>query len=130
MDCRQFEDAMRAEFANVEVGYWRDLIVSGNWDEVPASQYVDHLRECDNCQTSLWQFFEIRHRIDYTSEPCFHVAYYSADVPARCLDKTLGMYSIATMDQSGHGVVIGLCPWCGVPLPTGASPNTAMSRLR
>jgi hypothetical protein len=42
-------------------------------------------------------------------------------VPNRCLDRGLGLYSVATMDMTGHGVVIAFCPWCGIGLPTGAN---------
>lgn len=112
---------MRVAFAEADADHWRDLITKGAWDQLPASAPFDHLKECDDCQTSLYQFFDIRGRVDYASEPCFHVAYWSAGVPSRCLDKTHGLYSVATMDgKSGHGVVIGFCPWCGVALPTGA----------
>jgi hypothetical protein len=130
MNCRQFEDAMRVEFADADADHWRDLIVKESWDRLPPSAISDHLKECHDCPTSLWQFFAIRHRIDYMFEPCFHVAYYSADVPDRCLDKTHGIFSIATMDQSGHGVVIAVCPWCGVALPTGVNERPIMARLR
>jgi hypothetical protein len=92
MNCRQFEDAMSVEFADADADYWRDLIVKESWDQLPASAYSQHLKEGCDCSTSLWQFFEIRNRIDYASEPCFHVAYYSANVPGRCLNKHLGMY--------------------------------------
>jgi len=112
---------MRVVFADADADYWRDSIVKGNWGPLPASPSFDHLKDCDNCQTSLWQFFDIRGRVNYTTEPCFHVAYHSADVPNRCLDKGLGLYSVATMDKTGHEVVIAFCPWCGIGLPTGAS---------
>ena len=130
MNCRQFEDAMYLEFAEADADRWRDLITKERWDQLPASVYSDHLKECRDCPTSLWQFFQVRGRIDYTSEPCFHVAYYSSNVPDRCLDKIHGMYTVATMDHSGNGVVIAMCPWCGVPLPTGAKDQPTMARLR
>lgn len=128
MTCRQFEDSMRVEFADADADYWRDLIFKENWDQLHLSSYRDHLKSCSNCQTSLWQFFDIRYRVDYTREPCFHVAYYSADVRERCLEKTHGMYSIATMDGSGDGIVITKCPWCGIALPVGASEKPRTSK--
>ena len=113
---------MRVVFEAANAEQWRDRISKENWDDLPASVYTDHLKECNDCQTSLWQFFEIRGRVDYTSEPCFHVAYWSADVPFRCIEIIHGCYSIATFDgKIGRGVVIGFCPWCGVALPTGAN---------
>src|SRR5215472_6239136 len=120
MTCRQFEDAMRVEFADANADYWRELLLKENLDQIPLSLYRDHLKGCNDCQKSLWQFFDIRYRVDYTREPCFHVAYYSADVRDRCLEKTHGMYSIATLDGRGHGIVIAKCPWCGISLPVGA----------
>jgi hypothetical protein len=111
---------MQVVFADADADPWRDLIAKLSWDQLPASAYNDHLKDCNNCQTSLYQFFEIRDRVDYTSEPCFHIAYWSADVPSRCIEKGWNVYSIATMDKSGVGVVIGVCPWCGTALPTGA----------
>jgi hypothetical protein len=129
MTCRQFEDAMRVEFADADANYWRDQIVKESLDRLPSSLYRDHLRRCNDCQTSLWQFFEIRHRVDYTREPCFHVAYYSADVRRRCLEKIHGMYSIATMDKREHGIIIARCPWCGVSLPTGANEKPFTPRI-
>jgi len=29
-------------------------------DQLPFSPYRDHLKSCNDCQTSLWQFFDIR----------------------------------------------------------------------
>ena len=118
---------MRVEFADADADYWRDLILKENLDQLHLSPYRDHLKSCNDCQTSLWQFFDIRYRVDYTCEPCFHVAYYSADVRDRCLEKTHGMYSIATLDGRGHGIVIAKCPWCGVALPVGPNekPHTS-----
>jgi hypothetical protein len=129
MTCRQFEDSMRVEFADADADYWRDLLFKEDWDQLHLSSYRDHLKSCNDCQTSLWQFFDIRYRVDYTREPCFHVAYYSADVRERCLEKAHGMYSISTMDGRGHGIVIGKCPWCGIALPVGATerPRTSNS---
>jgi hypothetical protein len=121
MTCRHFEDSMRVEFADADADYWRELLLKEDWDRLPLSPYREHLKGCDGCQTSLWQFFDIRYRVDYTRQPCFHVAYFSANVRDRCLENTHGMYSIATMDGRGHGIVIGKCPWCGVALPLGAS---------
>jgi len=121
MTCRQFEDSMRVEFADADADYWRDILLKEELDQLPLSPYRDHLKSCNDCQTSLWQFFDIRYRVDYTREPCFHVAYYSADVRDRCLEKAHGMYSIATMEEREHGIIIGKCPWCGISLPVGAT---------
>lgn len=129
MACRQFEDSMRVEFADADADYWRELLLKKNWDQLPLSPYRDHLKACNDCQTSLWQFFDIRYRVDYTREPCFHVAYFSADVRDRCLEKTHGMYSIATMDGREHGIVIGNCPWCGIALPVGATVKPNASKI-
>jgi hypothetical protein len=120
MTCREFEGAMHLVFADADAVHFRDLIVRGYWDELPTSEHFNHLKGCTDCQTSLWWFFDIRNRVDYLSQPCFHVAYFSADIPDRCLDRSLGLYSIATMDKSGNGIVIAVCPWCGVKLQTGA----------
>jgi len=129
MTCRQFEDAMQVEFADADANYWRDLIANEKLDQLHNSLYRDHLRSCSDCQTSLWQFFDIRRRVDYRREPCFHVAYYSADVRDRCLEKIHGMYSIATKDEREHGVIISRCPWCGVDLPLGARQAPVTSRI-
>lgn len=56
MTCRQFEDAMQVEFADVDANYWRDLIANEKLDQLHNSLYRDHLRSCNDCQTSLWQF--------------------------------------------------------------------------
>ena len=129
MTCRQFEDSMRVEFADADAEYWRELLLKENWNQLPLSPYRDHLKACNDCQTSLWQFFDIRYRVDYTREPCFHVAYFSADVRDRCLEKSHGMYSIATTDGRGHGIVIGKCPWCGIALPVGATVRPSASNM-
>jgi hypothetical protein len=120
MTCREFEDAMLVVFADADPEPWRDRIVREHWDDLPNSEHYSHVKDCNDCQTSLWWFLDIRNRVDYLSQPCFHVAYFSADIADRCLDRTLGMYSVATMDKSGNGIVIAVCPWCGVKLQTSA----------
>lgn len=110
---------MEAVFGSVDVDQYRTIIRGERWDELPISECANHLATCSDCPTSLWQFLQIRHLVDYRSQRCFHVAYYSADVPERCLDRHLGMYSIITNRETREGVVIGFCPWCGIGLPTG-----------
>ncbi|MDB5342242.1 MAG: hypothetical protein JWP89_619 [Schlesneria sp.] len=119
MKCRQFEDAMSTYFCSVDDKEWRTLVIAEKWERLPTSDAVEHLATCPDCVTSLLQYLEIRNTVDYHLEPCFHVAYYSADVVDRCLDKSHGMYSIITNRDRGEGIVIGCCPWCGVKLPTG-----------
>jgi len=120
MTCRQFEDAMDITFAFAERDELRAQLINERWDEIPASEQSEHLRQCSDCVQSLLQFLEIRGSVDYRSQPCFHVAYYSADVPDRCLDRHLGLYSVWTSQNTDQSVVIGFCPWCGVRLPTSA----------
>jgi hypothetical protein len=96
---------------------WKRRITREDWDGLPPSEPIAHLTGCNNCQTSLFQFLEVRHFREWRSHPCFHVAYYSADVPERCLDAHLGLYTVHTDREKGHGVVIGFCPWCGIELP-------------
>jgi hypothetical protein len=74
---------------------------------------------------SLLQFFEVQHFLQYEKHPCFHVAYYSADIPDRCLDLQCGMYSIITSAEKGEGIVIGFCPWCGTQLPVGLTSGSS-----
>lgn len=120
MTCREFEDAMSEEFGSVDKTHWQSVIVRGAWDEISHhSTYTDHLVSCDGCVTSLYQFLDVRQWIEYRSQPCFHVAYYSGEVPERCLERHLGLYSIITDRESQTGIVIGFCPWCGVNLPVG-----------
>jgi len=123
MTCRQFEDAMRSEFGSVDREEWKLRITRENWDGLPPSEHIAHLTGCSDCQTSLFQFLDVRHFLEYSSHPCFHVAYYSADVPEHCLDAHLGLYTIITNSEKRHGIGIGFCPWCGIELPTGLSRN-------
>ena len=120
MTCRHFEDAMETEFGSADRDELQTRLVGENWDGMPRSDYIDHLRECSDCVQSLLHFLTIRGSVDYRSQPCFHVAYYSADVPDRCLDRHLSLYSIWTDRNKGESVVIGFCPWCGIGLPTAA----------
>ena len=105
-------------FGAADADQMRDLIVKDQWHLLPPSVVRDHLVSCNDCPQSLWQFLQVRGSLDYRSQPCFHVAYYSADVPERCLDEELGMYAIVTERTKREGIVIGFCPWCGVVLPT------------
>ena len=118
MTCRQFEDSMVEHFSASDEASLRALIVRERWDDMPASSRRDHLAACSDCQQSLLQFLRIRGSVDYTLHPCFHVAYYSAGVPERCLDTRHGTYSIITNPSNQAGIVIGFCPWCGASLPT------------
>lgn len=119
MTCRQFEDGMSEEFGAGDWEKWRPLLIQGAWDKLTRSAFTEHLAQCADCETSIFQFFEVRHLTDYRAQPCFHVAYWSATVPGRCLDRTHGIYSILTDPQQGDGVVIAFCPWCGINLPSG-----------
>ncbi len=110
---------MADHFGAVDADQMRELVVHDQWHMMPTSAVRDHLASCSDCPHSLLQFLQTRGSLDYRSQPCFHVAYYSADVPERCLGKFLGMYDIITDCTKGEGIVIGFCPWCGVVLPTG-----------
>lgn len=121
MTCGQFESAMRVEFGSVDGEEWKDRITRENWDGLPPSEYIVHLVGCSDCQTSLFQFLDVRDFLEYESDSCLHVAYYSADTPERCLDVHLGLYAIITDREKRQGIVIGFCPWCGIRLPTGIS---------
>jgi hypothetical protein len=125
MFCRQFEDSMRKEFGTVDKDVWRRLLIREEWDELPASDHTRHLSTCSDCMQSLLQFFEVQHFLQYEKHPCFHVAYYSADIPDRCLDLQCGMYSIITSAEKGEGIVIGFCPWCGTQLPVGLTSGSS-----
>jgi hypothetical protein len=124
MTCREFEDAMEDHFGSVDANQMRDLIVKDQWHMMPPSAVRDHLASCSDCPQSLLQFLQARGSLDYRSQPCFHVAYYSASVPERCLDKELGMYAIITERTKREGIVIGFSPWCGVVLPTTPTSGT------
>jgi len=103
MTCRQFEDAMRSEFGSVDREEWKGRITRENWDGLPPSEHIGHLTGCDDCQTSLYQFLDVRHFLEYRYHPCFHVAYYSADIPERCLDAHLGQYTIVKNGEKHDG---------------------------
>ena len=114
MKCRDFEDQMSVSYADADAELYRDAMRRDEWDGLPKTKANRHAAVCSDCAGSLWQFFEIRGRVDYHAHPCFHLAYYSSPVADRCIDLTLGWYSI-NLDQSGTvGIVIGYCPWCGV----------------
>ena len=83
-----------------------------------ASDYTAHLVECGDCLTSLFQFLQVRDFVDYQAHPCFHLAYYMAPIPERCLEKTHGEYGIITEYEKRTSVVIGFYPWCGLKLLT------------
>ena len=119
MTCRQFEDGMDSAFTSVEREQLRSLLVSEDWDQLPPSEFSNHLATCSDCVCSLLQYFQARHRMDYHSHPCFHVAFYSAEVREKCLENIHGMYSIITDRGTHEGIVIGYSPWCGISLPTG-----------
>jgi hypothetical protein len=122
MNCRQFEGAMRSEFGSVDRDEWKLRITREDWGGIPPSEQIAHLVGCSDCQTSLYQFLDVRNFLAYESHPCFHVAYYSADTPERCLEiDRFGLYSINT--EKGDRIVIGFCPWCGVTLPTAIRPS-------
>jgi hypothetical protein len=118
MTCRQFEDAMETVFASADRETLRAQLIKERWDEIAAPDQSKHLSECSDCVQSLLQFLEIRGLVDYRLQPCFHVAYYSADVPDRCLDRHFGPYSVWTRKSGDRSIVIGFCPWCGATLPT------------
>jgi hypothetical protein len=118
MTCREFEDAMEDHFRAVDANQMSDVIVRDEWQKLPQSPLRDHLASCSDCSHSLFQFLQIRGSLDYRSQPCFHVAYHSADVRERCLGKDFGIYHIITDREKRQGIVIGFCPWCGVALPT------------
>jgi len=107
---------MRANFGSSNRDEWKDRITRENWEGLPHSEHAVHLAACSDCQTSLFQFLDVRDFLNYESHPCFHVAYYSADIPDRCLDGEGGEYAIITDSKSKAGIVIGYCPWCGIGL--------------
>jgi len=118
---------MRSEVGSAEREGWKSRITRENWDGIPPSEHMAHLIGCDDCRTSLYQYFDVRDFLAYESHPCFHVAYYSAGTPERCLEiDRFGLYLINTGD--GGGIVIGFCPWCGVGLPTAIRPSTKDSQ--
>jgi hypothetical protein len=110
---------MRSQFGFVDRKEWRHRITCENWEDLPTSEHIAHLIGCDDCRTSLWQFLDVRDFVKHESYPCFHVAYYSADTPDRCLSVVLGEYAIVIDSDEERGIVIGFCPWCGINLPTG-----------
>lgn len=110
---------MSSEFGLVNQKEWKSRITRENWDGLALSEHVAHLSGCGDCQTSLFQFLEVRDFLKYSSHPCFHVAFHSADIPERCLDANLGLYAIVTGREKRQGVAIGFCPWCGLELPAG-----------
>lgn len=118
MTCRDFEDSMVEHFAASDDVWLREVVVRERWNDLTASPNHDHLAVCSDCQQSLLQFLRTRGSVDYNLHPCFHVAFYSAEVPERCLDKQHGMYVIITDPSKRGGIVIGFCPWCGTALPT------------
>ena len=112
---------MRLEFGSVDREEWKDRITRENWEGLPPSEHIGHLIGCSDCQTSLFQFLDVRDFLEYESHPCFHVAYYAAETPERCLKTDAGLYAIITDREKRDGIVIGFCPWCGIKLPTGIS---------
>jgi hypothetical protein len=109
---------METVFASADRDALRAQLINERWDEIQASGESEHLSRCSDCVQSLLQFLEIRGRVDYRSQPCFHVAYYSADVSDQCLDRQFGLYSVWMNSDKRKSVVIGFCPWCGKPLST------------
>jgi hypothetical protein len=124
MTCREFEDGMRTQFGSVDRDEWKNRITRERWAGLRPSENIAHLIGCSDCQTSLFQFLDVRDFLKYESHPCFHTAYYSADTPDRCLDKDAGVYAIITKCEKREGIVIALCPWCGIELPTRITPAT------
>ena len=82
MTCRQFEDGMETVFASVDRDTLRAQLINERWEEIAEPDQSEHLSRGSDCVQSLLQFLEIRGLVDYRSQPCFHVAYYSADVPS------------------------------------------------
>jgi len=72
----------------------RAQLINERWAEIAPPDQSDHLRQCGDCVQSLLQFLEIRGWVDYRAQPCFHVAYYSADVPDRCMDRHFGLLDL------------------------------------
>jgi len=117
---------MRSEFGSADRDEWKSRITRENWDGISPFEHMAHLIGCDDCQTSLYQFLDVRDFLGYESHPCFHVAYYSADTPERWLKiDGFGLYLINT--ENGDGIVIGFCPWCGVVLPTAIRPPLGLN---
>jgi hypothetical protein len=115
---------MRSQFRSVDREEWRSRITRENWDGLPLSEQIAHLTNCDDCRNSLFQFLDVRDFLEYETQPCFHVAYYSADTRDRCLDRDMfGLYSISTDREKGCSIIIGFCPWCGINLPTAVTPR-------
>lgn len=121
MTCREFEDAMDRVFGILDEASVRRAITLDDWHQLPTSEYSEHLATCSDCAQSLLQFFRIRNLVNYHAFPCFHMAYYSADIPERCIGTNLGLFSIITNRERREGVVIGNCPWCGIDLPVGVA---------
>jgi hypothetical protein len=112
---------MTARFGSADREEWRGRITSEDWSGLSSSDHLAHLIACRDCQTSLFQFLELRESLDYRSHSCFDVAYYSAAIPQRCIERSHGLYSIIANGEKNDSVVIGFCPWCGITLPTGIS---------
>jgi hypothetical protein len=112
---------MRSQFGLANREEWKDRITRENWSGLSPSGYTTHLATCGDCQTSLFQFLDVREFLDYRSHLCFHVAYYSADIPDRCIERSQGVYSILINREKRESIVIGFCPWCGMDLLTGIS---------
>ena len=119
MTCREFEDHMRSLFGSADAVEWKRRISREDWTGLPQSEHIAHLVACDDCRTSLYSFLDVPD-LDYLSHPCFHVAYYAANTPARCIDARGGVYGIITDRHKRESIVIAFCPWCGIPLPTSA----------
>jgi hypothetical protein len=115
---------MRSQFGSADGEEWKSRITRDDWDGLQPSEHIAHLTGCSDCQNSLFQFLDVRDFLEYESHPCFHVAYYSAETPERCLDVNSGLYAIFTTREKRHGIVIGFCPWCGIGLPTGIPLST------
>src|SRR5262249_37737305 len=89
--CREFEDAMQSEITSVDPDQWKRRITPEDWTDLPDSRHLAHLTECSDCQSSLYQFLSLPDPIGYLEQPCFHVAYFSAEVPEKCLDLDRGL---------------------------------------
>jgi hypothetical protein len=122
MKCREFEDGMFSYFNETEVRGILAAIDNGDFSCIKVvdrkhQDMLNHLKGCDECQLSIWQYFRIRGKIDYREYPCFHLAFYCNDKEQCCIIYNKKLFQIPISSEGG--VVIGHCPWCGIPLKTG-----------
>lgn len=123
--CRAFSTRIPASFAKLTDDAVRHAVAGDWYTELPVDEeLLRHLSVCSDCSNDVLWYLAIRQEVDVTTFPCVHIAYATSAAANRVIDEHHGVYAIRT-GVTGHGIVIGFCPWCALELNVAAVPRSA-----